>query len=162
MAGGWRDDESDRLTELHDAGRSLHSIAEELGRSKQTIGRHAERLGLSFDRTQTAKAAEANHVDNKARRAAAETRLLDIVNATLDKLDGPARVYSFGGADNRFTEEWFDDGPPPNDRKALIQAAATALTSANKLHELNSGRDVDDARASLTLLREAMRGAAGE
>lgn len=152
----WTNEDTARLIELHGQGLSLHAIAKEMGRGKATISKYADAEGLSFDRGKTRAAAEAVHVDNKARRVLAETRLLDVFNTTLDKLDQPARVYSFGGADNRFAEEWFEDGPPPADRRALIQAAAAALTASNKLNEINSARHADAAKSALVQMREAL------
>ncbi len=69
MATRWTDEEGERLTELHAEGKSLHFIAMSL--AVEGVGVDArEAAHLSFDRTRTAKAAEAVHVDNKARRAA--------------------------------------------------------------------------------------------
>lgn len=153
----WTPEESERLTELHSQSRSLHSIAGEMGRSKETVKRHADRLNLSFDRTRTAKAAEAVHVDNKARRAALEERLLNEAALFLDKLHLPSIVFSFGGQFNEYAEHELDK-PPIGDQKALIQSASTAITAANRLHELNSeGRDLPAVDAWL----EAMTGGGG-
>ena len=137
MATGWTDAESDQLTALHAEGRSLHSIASDMGRSKRTISKWAEHLGLSFDRTRTAKAAEAVHVDNKAKRATLESRLLDEAANMLDELHRPALVYSFGGPENLYSEHELDK-PTFSDQKAIVQTAATAIQSANRLHELNT------------------------
>lgn len=139
---GWSDEESQRLAELHAAGKSLHFIAGEMSRSKRTISVHADKLGLSFDRTSTAKAAEAVHVDNKARRVALEERLLREADKVLDQLWKPAIVFSFGGQENLYSEHELDQ-PQFGDQKAIMQTAATALNSANKLNEMNSdGRDL--------------------
>lgn len=150
----WTDDESRRLRELHSDGRSLNAIAKELGRSTDTISRWADKLELSFDRSATAKAAEAKHVDNKSRRANLEERLLAKSEDMLDQLDQPALVYSFGGADNRYAEHLLEK-PDPVAQKHIIQALSTALTAANKLHDMNSdGRDLPAVDAWL----EAMTG----
>lgn len=150
----WSDEESRRLRDLHADGRSLHSIAKEMGRSKQTISKWAKTLGLSWDRAETAKAAQAKHVDNKVRRAALEERLLCEAALFLDKIHLPSIVFSFGGQYNEYAEHKLDN-PPINDQKSLIQSASTALTAANKLHELNSdGKDLPAVDAWL----EAMTG----
>lgn len=150
----WTDEESARLTELHGAGESLHFIAGEMQRSKDTVSRWAEKLGLSFSREKTAKAAEAVHVDNKAKRAAAESDLLDTFPRLLDQLFKPALVHSFGGANNEYNEHTLSQ-PTFGDQKAIMQTIATALTAANKLHELNSdGQDLPAVDAWL----EAMTG----
>lgn len=138
----WTDAETDRLTELHAAGRSLHSIAKEMGRSKEMISRHAKLIGLQWDRSRTAKAAEAAHIDGKARRVHIEERLLDKVTRLLDDVDGGETVYGFGGADYVYNSRWHDK-LTARSTKDLMQAIGSALVSANKLHELNSeGRDL--------------------
>ncbi len=102
MAAGWSDEDSRRLTELHAEGKSLHFIAGEIGRSKQTVSRYAKSLGLEWDRATTAKAAEAVHVDNKARRVALEERLLVEAQKIMDQLWEPTVVFAFGGKDNTY------------------------------------------------------------
>ena len=157
----WTDEESRRLADFHAQGKSLHFIAKELGRSKDTVSRHADRLALSFSREQTAKAAEAVHVDNKARRALLESRLLVEADGFLDKLHQPAIVFSFGGQFNEFAQHELDT-PPISDQKALIQSASTALTAANKLHELNSGHNAEQAMSALEQMQIALESFATE
>lgn len=151
----WTDEESTRLTELQAAGKSLHFIANELGRSKRTISVWAEKLGLSFDRAETAKAAEAVHVDNKARRALLESRLLTEAEKVIEQLWTPAIVYSFGGQFNEYAEHELDK-PTFSDQKAIMQTASTALTAANKLHEMNAGQNTDHAKSMLVQMQEAL------
>ena len=90
MAGKpWTDTDQQRLLDLHADGRSLHAIAKELGRSKDTISRYAAAAGLTWDRSRTAAAAHAVVVDNKARRAEALRRELDILELAQKRiLDG--------------------------------------------------------------------------
>lgn len=138
----WTDEESARLTELHGAGESLHFIAGEMQRSKDTVSRWAEKLGLSFSREKTAKAAEAVHIDNKAKRAKAESLFLDKTIETLEQLDQPALVYSFGGPMNEYNEHILTK-PDPIAQKHIMSAASTAINAAMKLGQLNSeGRDL--------------------
>lgn len=151
----WTDEESTRLTELHAAGESLTFIAKEMQRSTETIHRHAERLKLSFDRTRTAKAAEAVHVDNKARRARIEERLLVKSEDMLAQLDEPAIVYSFGGQFNQYEQHELDK-PDPVAQKHIVQALSTALTAANKLHEMNAGQQAEKAVSALVQMQGAL------
>lgn len=155
MATAWTDEESTRLTELHAAGKSLHFIAGELGRSKETVSRWAEKLGLSFSREKTAKAAEAVHVDNKARRALLESRLLTEAEKVIEQLWTPAIVYSFGGQFNEYAEHELDK-PTFSDQKAIMQTASTAITASNKLHEMNAGQNTDHAKSMLVQMQEAL------
>lgn len=138
----WTDAESDRLRGLHAAGGTVCSIATEMGRSKNTISRHGEMLGLTWDRRRTAKAAEAVHVDNKARRARIEERLLAKAEMLLDETEQGELVFGFGGADYVYNSRHLDN-MTARSKKDLIQAAASALVAANRLHEINSeGRDL--------------------
>ncbi|QIP39696.1 Helix-turn-helix domain-containing protein [Rhodococcus erythropolis] len=157
----WTDEESTRLTELHAAGKSLSFIAELMDRSKDTISRHSERLGLSFSRAETAKAAEAKHVDNKARRARIEEQLLVKSEDMLAQLDEPAIVYSFGGQFNEYAEHELDK-PDPVAQKHIVQALATALTAANKLHEMNAGHDATSTVSVLAEVHAAVIALANE
>ncbi|MBW0254961.1 hypothetical protein [Cellulomonas sp. PS-H5] len=45
-AGPWTNAEDARLRELHAAGRTLGGAAQEMGRAKATVSRHATLLGL--------------------------------------------------------------------------------------------------------------------
>ncbi|MGW0039837.1 hypothetical protein [Gordonia sp. NPDC003376] len=106
------------------------------------MSHRAKLLGLQWDRSRTAKAAEAVHVDNKARRANLEEQLLIKAAALLDETEQGELVHGFGGADFVFNSRQLDNMTPKS-KKDLIQAAASALVAANKLHELNSeGRDL--------------------
>ena len=151
----WTDEESARLTELHAAGKSLTFIATDMSRSKDTISRHSDRLGLSFDRGDTAKAAEAVHVDNKIRRARIEEQLLVKSEDMLKQLDENALVYSFGGPLNEYAEHILDK-PDPIAQKHIIQALSTALTAANKLHEMNAGQQAEKAVSALVQMQGAL------
>ena len=151
----WTDEESTRLTELHTAGKSLHFIAGEMERSKRTISVWAEKLGLSFSREKTAKAAEAVHIDNKARRARIEERLLAKGEEFLDQLDEPVIVFSFGGPLNEYAEHELTK-PDPVSQKHIVQALNTVLTSANKLHEMNAGQQAEKAVSALVQMQTAL------
>ena len=157
----WTDEESTRLTELHAAGKSLHFIAGDMERSKRTISVWAEKLGLSFSREKTAKAAEAVHVDNKARRARIEERLLVKGEEFLDQLDQPVIVFSFGGPLNEYAEHELTK-PDPVSQKHIVQALNTVLTSANKLHEMNAGHDATSTVSVLAEVHAAVIALANE
>ena len=151
----WTDEESARLTELHGAGESLHFIAGDMQRSKDTVSRWAEKLGLSFSREKTAKAAEAVHVDNKIRRARIEERLLVKGEELLDQLDEPVIVFSFGGQFNEYSEHELTK-PDPVSQKHIVQALNTALNAANKLHEMNAGQQAEKAVSALVQMQGAL------
>lgn len=133
----------------------MHFIAKELGRSKDTVSRHADRLALTFSRAQTAKAAEAVHVDNKARRVQLEERLLTEADKVLDQMWARTIVFAFGGPLNEFNSHELDK-PPVGDQKAIMQTASTAITAANRLHELNAGHNAEAAVSALAQMQTAL------
>ena len=153
-ARAWTDEESSELRRRHGEGQSLRVIASGMGRSKATVGKYASDLGLKFDRAATEAATRVAMIDAKARRHALEQRLLDEVDASLDRMWASMEVGAFNpmGEYSRATLS----EPTPQDRKAIAVAVSSLLTSANKLGELNAGRDVDYAKASLTKLQLAM------
>lgn len=155
MAAGWSDEDSRRLTELHAEGKSLHFIAGEIGRSKQTVSRYAKSLGLEWDRATTAKAAEAVHIDNKARRVALEERLLVEAQKIMDQLWEPTVVFAFGGKDNTYEEHTLTQ-PTFGDQKAIVQTATTAIRESTRLHEMNAGQNTDHAKSMLVQMQEAL------
>lgn len=151
----WTDEDSRRLTELHAEGKSLHFIAGEIGRSKQTVSRYAKSLGLEWDRATTAKAAEAVHVDNKARRVALEERLLVEAQKIMDQLWEPTVVFAFGGKDNTYEEHTLTQ-PTFGDQKAIVQTATTAIRESTRLHEMNAGSNADHSKAMLVKMQAAL------
>jgi transposase-like protein len=134
----WTDTDQARLLELHAAGQSLHSIAKQLGRSKETISRKATAAGLTWDRTRTAAAAQAVTIDNKARRAALESKLLAKADDLINAIDSPFLAFSFGGKDNTYNEHHLDR-PPTSDIRNLMQSAGIAIDRSLKLADHDSG-----------------------
>lgn len=155
MAPAWSSRETARLIELHGEGLSLNAIAKEMGRAKGTISKYAEAEGIDFDRGRTAKAAEAVHVDNKAKRVAAERELLDTFPDLIRQLFEPATVFSFGGAANTYAEHTLDK-PTFADQKAIMQTIGTMFTTANKLAELNAGSSADHSKSMLVQMQAAL------
>jgi hypothetical protein len=72
----WTEEDDATLRRLHGSGMALSSISKEMGRAKATVSKHADSLGLSFDRTITAAATHAAKVDAKSRQATLELGLL--------------------------------------------------------------------------------------
>lgn len=93
----WSPAEDTTLRRLHGQGLALHSIAGKMHRSKATVAKHAEALGLGFDRTATASATAAAQTDAKARRAALGLALLgdlETSRSRLSKADSPREFQS--------------------------------------------------------------------
>lgn len=70
----WNADDDALITRLQSDGATLTAAARQMERSKATVSRHAARLGLSWDRTQTSAATVAKVKDAAARRADAVRR----------------------------------------------------------------------------------------
>lgn len=157
MAEPWTPDEDQTLTRLHGEGRSLHSIAADMGRSKSTVNKHAGRLGLSWDRTRTAQAAEAVHADNKARRVAIVARLYTQVEKELDRLEQAGSGWrtvlkgSFGVEEVRTI-----DFAPPLDRRNVADTISRHLQAAARLEAVDASNGVERERALLTELGHAL------
>jgi hypothetical protein len=138
----WTDDDSEELRTRHAAGETLYGISKAMRRSQQTVHKYAKRLHLDWDRAATAKATEAVVVDNRARRAELEQRLLAEAAAELATIREGMEVGQFAGADGEWKHAWVDK-PSPSDRKAIAQTTSTLLTAANRLAELVSdGREL--------------------
>jgi len=148
----------DRIRELHAAGASRNDIARDLGRSAATISKWCGRLGLAFDRTSTQAATAAKVQDAKAKRAELMQGLLDDAQRLREQLFAPAVVFSFGGKDNSYESRRVPE-PPARDKRDLMASINQALMASLRLDEHDRGSDVDDAKAMVDELYEALTGA---
>lgn len=151
MARPWTQEDTTRLTELHAAGKSLHAIAADMGRSKSTISEYAQKAGLVWDRAKTAAAAEAVSVDNKARRVRIVARLYTQVETELDGLEEasdetPWRTILKG----EYGTEHQADLPfvPPRDRRDVSDIISRHMITATKLEAVDTGERDTSAVAS--------------
>lgn len=151
----WAEQDAARLVELHAAGRSLHSIATDLGRSKDTISRKAAAAGLTWDRSKTAAAAQAVVVDNKARRALLVSRHYARAEKVLDRLEAATftTLVPVGMGEQRPQALEF---VPAIEEKALAQAVSTYLTSAARLEQIDAGDGSDTVRSLLGSLARTL------
>jgi len=154
----WTADEDAKLTELHAAGKSLHAIATDMGRSKSTVNDHAAQLGISFDRSRTAKAAQAVVADNKLRRARLIGTLYDRAEELLEQIVQPHLVFNFGGKDNSYEERQVDR-PPTADIRNLMQSASIAMQRAVDLENVDAVTATDLPAVDAWI--EAMTGGTG-
>ena len=115
-----------RIRELHGQGLNCSQIAAETGRSKSTITRQCQAMGLSFDRERTKAATAAKVADNAARRAEISRAFLEKSAELLAMMDRPHVAFNFGGKDNTYEEHEFDR-PPVDALRTLMQAAAQAF-----------------------------------
>lgn len=126
-----------QLATLHAENLSVRGIGERMGFSRNTISRHAKRLGLSFNREQTKAATAAVQADAKAKRARLELQLLDDAEKLRSQMWEPATYIDHGGKDF-IKVEWTTTQPTPADKLKLMQAASAALDRSIKIAQLDS------------------------
>lgn len=138
----WTDADEEVLKRLYAQGRSAHSIAQELGRSKGTISHYSKLLGLSWDRERSAAASSANHLDAKSRRALLRLNLLADVERLRQQVWQPAIVYNFGGKDNTYEERTLDR-PPVQDQLKLMQSVSTGVSTIERLEKMDADEGIE-------------------
>lgn len=119
------DDERDQVAALHAAGRSRAQIARELGRSASTVGRIADGLGLSWDRTATAAATAARTVDLAARRAHLAALLIEDAIEMRDRYRSPYVVKAVTAEGDIVSMRY--DLPPAAETRNLVTALAVLV-----------------------------------
>lgn len=122
--------ERQEFVRLHGEGKSLTEIHKQTGRSKDTISRHANDLGLSFDTTQTAAATTSTKDRAAAKRAELELSLLETAGDALD-LVGKA-MSALGTSGN---------GPSARDAKDAATALSYLLNGSLKIHAVDAVKD---------------------
>ncbi|GAA0638141.1 hypothetical protein GCM10010174_69980 [Kutzneria viridogrisea] len=121
-----------RVRELHAQGLTRNEIGRAIGRSASTVSKLAKELGLTFDRSKTRAATEAKVADAKSRRAALALNLLGDAERIREQLWQPCRVYSFGGRDNVYSEEWHER-PDFAAQLKILQATGVALDKVMRI-----------------------------
>ena len=148
MAEPLTDDERATIRAMHTDGASAGAIANHLGRSKDAVCRAAARMGLAWDRAQTAAATAAKVVDNKTRRAKLIADLYDIADdevAYLRREDG----YQLTEVSAGQAVDYTTDRLPAQDRKALVGSISQALSTAVKVEQVDSTGGADAAGSTL-------------
>lgn len=152
------DDEIATIRRMHAAGSSLGGIARELGRAPQTVSQVCKRIGLTFDRKQTAAANQAVSVDMAARRNALAENLLADAERIRAQLWSETTVYNFGGKDNDYNERTFPEAPA-DIKRTLMQTATTAVNAHLRLVDYAARDSHDDARDVVLQFALAVRNA---
>lgn len=155
MAASWTPEDDETLRTLHAAGRTLGDVATTMGRSKATISRHAQLLGLGWDRTQVARATKARAADNRARRAELEAGLLADAARLRAQLFAPTVAFNFGGKDNTYEEHDLEE-PTFADKLKILQGIGVAVDRALRIAQHDSGVGTDDAKSLLGDLGRAL------
>lgn len=149
------DETRSRIKELHERGLSRNKIAAELGYTGATIGRHAKRMGLAFDRSQTAVAVAAQKMDLAARRTSLVEQMIVVAEQGLAEIaTGRVEMAMITQAGKVVKTERNVD---QTDRRNALVSGGIAVDKATKLLD----RDTGTASAMSTLdLIEAGIGAA--
>lgn len=143
------------MIELAQSGVSRNQIGKRLGRSADTVGRICAEAGIEFDRSKTAVAVAAKQMDNAAKRALLQAKLLDDALAIREALWRPATVFNFGGRDNTYAEHTLER-PDFNGQNAIMRTVSVAVNSAAKLAEQD--RTAGDPTAAVSLLGDLVDG----
>ena len=134
----WTKDDDEQLTALHAEGKSLHSIAGQMGRAKRTISEHARVLGLTWDRSRTAAATKARVIDAKQRRVDLATELLNDVARLRAQLWTETEYVDHGGKD--FTQvKWRTPEPVFADKLKIMQSVGIGVEKHLRLVAYDSG-----------------------
>jgi hypothetical protein len=151
-----------RLRALHRNGNSRNAIAQKLGVSPSTVTNHCKRLGLNFERNETAAAVAAHQVDLRARRVAILARLYDRIEKNLDRLEADGYTYSLvlpGGAESAaYIAQQTDDDPPSGDERNHMSTVTGYLAAATKLEAVDSNSGESDAASLLSRLADTLWG----
>ena len=122
------DDERQRIIDLLPTGKSCREIADEVGRSKDTVSRIAQSVGHVFGRINQARAMsamEAYGAEARAKRLAiAHERMMRILN----RMGQPHTRYHFGGKDNTLNQIDLDE--PDSDMLRQYASAYASLSQA--------------------------------
>jgi transposase-like protein len=114
------------------------AVTARFGIPKTTVASWAKNAGVRTVRNETTRAAvEAKVVDGKLRRQNIVHRLYGQAEKILDDLEGEVfrtLIKAAGGADVEDTLTFV----PPNDRKTLVQTAASAMNSAVNLEKVDA------------------------
>lgn len=123
---------------LHGQGLSRNEIARRLDLDPSTVGRWAKKVGLEFDRAQTAAAVKAHTVDLAAKRITLAEKMAAVAEKLLDEIDDPYLVYNFGGASNDYNEHLLDTAPIEVKRSAVV-TAGIAFDKLTRIVEKDGG-----------------------
>ena len=158
MAQPVSDQEIAQIRRLHAAGSSANAIARELGRSPGTITRVCRRIGLTFDRSQTAAANAAAAVDFAARRAEQQREYLEIVDDYQGRLRSEYEHAQPAGAEGK-VRRWKTSRPPAREAADLMRVASQATAAELRLADYKARDSHDDAREVVLQFGLAVRSA---
>lgn len=152
-----------RLKQLHADGMSCNGIAREMDCSASAISNQCEKLGLSFDRSQTEAANIARSVDAKARRQAKVSEIYDFLDDTLGHAQSVKTAKDGAGGFKTLTKGEYGcevqttlDFIPTTNRKDLAASMVQLVNAATKLEAIDSDSGVADAVSLLGKMAKAL------
>ncbi len=133
------------------------AVEKKLGIPKGTVTRWAKETGVETVSVSIAHAGtEAASAYAKRRRAELAALLLDDAHRLRKQLWEPAMVHAFGGKDNTYEEHLLAE-PTFADKKNIVSAVSTAVTSVTKLEDYDKSAS-DGASAGVSVVDKLMQG----
>ena len=151
----WTDQQDAELVALHGQGLTQAECGRRLGISNRRVSEHSKVIGLAWDRSKTKAATSARVADNKAMRAALESRFLVKADRFLDRTEKPHVVWAFTVGDGSFHKHTLAE-PPPSAVRDLTSSAVAATNASLKIAVHDSDSSHDDAKSMLTGLAAAL------
>lgn len=136
-------------------GVSAYRIAKQIPCSPASVQKYAP--PGSFDRTQTAAAAQAHHADASARRAAQRMKYLDIVDDLQQRALAEYEMTQVGGVDGE-VRRWTTVKPPARETSDLVRAAAAATAAELRIADRDDDGNLAQAVSLLDALVDGIRG----
>lgn len=133
------------------------AVAKKLGILKGTVTKWAKAAGVETVSVATTRAGtEAASAYAKRRRAELATLLLEDAHRLRKQLWEPAIVHAFGGKDNTYEEHQLDE-PTFVDKKNIISAVSTAVTSVTRLEDYDKSA-ADTSSGAVSVIDKLMAG----
>lgn len=146
------DDAQAQIRALAGQGLSRNHIARTLGVSPSTVRKYA--ADAAFDRQATAAATQAKQLDNRARRAEQVTRMLDLTDRILGRLEGATYTTRIKVADSSFVVT--DDQIPSEDERNHVSSLTNLATTIARLETIDADAGAAGAVSMLKQLGDAL------
>lgn len=131
-------EERERIIAEFATGKSCREIADEFGRSADTISRIARSVGHEFGRTNLANARLANLAYGAERRANIRATTVESVERLLREMFAPTTIHNFGGKDNTYNSRDIDQ-PTFRDKQSIGQTIATLWRVVESIDKAEQG-----------------------
>lgn len=147
-----------QIDDLLPTGKSCRDIAEEVGRSPDTVSRRAKKKGHIFGRINAERACEARKWYCAESRAKIAARLEEEANLLIDDLHKPFIAFNFGGKENDYNEHHFDE-PPTEAKFTIMRAVQSAIRTVTDIVKVDASSS-DGAQNQIAEYRNALDDAA--